>query len=229
MFVEWPCPLPGGATAGEMARLHDSGRAVRVLVIPPLFDEANKLRAQLAAVMRRLQRAQVDSVLPDLPGWNESTAPLARQSLGGWRTAMAHAAQHFRATHVFAVRGGALLAPDALPGWDYAPVGGRQILRGMIRARTIAAREAGREESSDAIAEMGRGEGVELAGWQIGPELFAQLETAEPATTTPRRTIAQGDVGGKPLWLRAEPDTDSAQADALVAIIARAAERDASA
>ncbi|MCP9223065.1 hypothetical protein MKP08_09925 [Erythrobacter sp. LQ02-29] len=219
MFVEWPCPRSGGETAGEMARVQDDGHAQRVLVIPPLFDEANKLRAQLAAVMRRLGRAGVDSVLPDLPGWNESTAPLGEQSLAGWRAAMASAAAHFRTTHALAVRAGALLVPAGTHGWDYAPIGGRQILRGMIRARTIAAREAGREESSDAIAETGRREGVELAGWQLGPTLFSELEGAEYTPDPVRKTIAQSDICGNPLWLRAEPDADSDQADALVAII----------
>jgi hypothetical protein len=44
------------------------------------------------------------------------------------------------------------------------------------------------------------------------------LESAEPSTNL--TDIAQGDVGGSGLWLRAEPGFDAKQADALAAIVA---------
>ena len=50
--------------------------------------------------------------------------------------------------------------------------------------------------------------------------MIAELETAEPPTPNGKRKIAQADVGGAALWLRAEPDDDAAQADALAAIVA---------
>jgi len=36
------------------------------------------------------------------------------------------------------------------------------------------------------------------------------------------RVILQDTIGGSPLWLRAEPDEDRAQADALAAVVAMA-------
>jgi hypothetical protein len=50
--------------------------------------------------------------------------------------------------------------------------------------------------------------------------MIADLESAELAPAPRQRDIAQGDLGGAGLWLRAEPDHDPRQADALAAIIA---------
>jgi len=193
---------------------------VRVLVLPALFDEANKLRRLTVEVMQRLDGAGIDSVLPDLPGCNESRQPLEAQSLDHWRQCAAAAAAHFSATHVLTLRGGVLAAPPEMPGWNYAPVVGQQVLRAMLRARTIAAREAGREETIEALQQTGRSEGVELAGWPLGPDLFAQLESAAPQPDAAQVEIDQGAIGGGALWLRAEPDESPEQADALAAAIA---------
>lgn len=220
MFAEWPCPLPGGTQSSEMARVYMQDRRHRVLVIAPLFDEHNKLRHQLVEVMRRLDLSGIDSVLPDLPGCNESAAPLATQSIESWRDGIRAAIAHFKPTRFISVRAGALLVPTGIPGWDYAPTGGKQVLRSMVRARVIAAKEAGHEESSDTLMATGREDGLDLAGWQLGSEMIRQLEAATPNESPIRTKIDQATVGGKPLWLRAEPDEDPEQADALAAIIA---------
>ncbi len=220
MFAVWPCPVQGDQTAEENVRLFDGARAQRILIIPPLFDEHNKLRHQLVEVMRRLDLSGIDSFLPDLPGWNESTLPLAQQTLNIWRKAIDAAASHFRVTHVLAVRGGGLLVPDTLPGWLYAPVGGKQLLRSMLRARVISSREAGTQESAEVLAEIARSDGVTLAGWAIGPEMFAELEVSEKPVQPNLAVIEQSSIGGSPLWLRAEPDDDAAQADVFAALIA---------
>ncbi|RDS78672.1 hypothetical protein DL238_11405 [Alteriqipengyuania lutimaris] len=199
----------------------DGGRTARLMVIPPLFEEANKLRHTLVEVMRRLDVAGIDGVLPDLPGCNESLAPLAEQTLDGWRTAARAAAEHFHATAVLTVRGGALLRPAGLPGWDYAPQDGGEVLRSMVRARLIASKEAGAQETREDIEALGCTQGATLAGWQIGPHMFAALKAAElPPREDGVALIDQEAVGGRPPWLRAEPDYDPAQADAIAAIIA---------
>lgn len=191
-----------------------------MLVLPALFDEANKLRRLTVEVMQRLDLAGIASVLPDLPGCNESRQPLEAQSLDHWRQCAVAAAEHFSATHVLTLRGGALVAPSPMPGWNYAPVAGRQVLRAMLRARTIAAREAGRDETIDALQQRGRSEGVELAGWHLDPALFSQLEDAAPQPDSAQAAIEQAAVGGSGLWLRAEPDESPEQAEALAAIVA---------
>lgn len=217
-LTDWPCPAPGGGTRDELALVFDRGRAMRLLVLPAWFDEANKLRRQTVEVMRRLDLSGIDSFLPDLPGCNESGAKLVHQTLDGWQDGASEAAHHFRATHVLTVRAGALLAPPGVSGWRYAPTGGRQTLRGMVRARIIAAKEAGKPERTEDLQEQGRTEGIELAGWHIGPEMFAALESAEPSEAL--TLIDQDALGGPGLWLRAEPDESPEQADALAAILA---------
>ena len=220
MYTAWNCPLADGSTSEELALAFDQGRKHRLLVIPALFDEANKLRRMTVEVMRRLDHSGVDCFLPDWPGCNESRAKLCEQSLESWRAAAAAAASAFQVTHILSLRAGALLAPEGLPGWRYAPTGGRQVLRAMLRARTIVAREAGREETMDSLQELGRAEGVELAGWSLGAAMFSQLEGAKVPDNPLLTEIEQSSLGGGGLWLRAEPDEDPEQADALAAIVA---------
>ena len=219
MYAPWPCPMPDGSTGEETALGFDQGRTKRVLVVPPLFDEANKLRHQLFEVMRFLDDSGVDSFLPDLPGCNESLAPFAEQSLAHWRDCTAAAAAHFRATHVFAVRSGSWLVPEAATGWLYAPAKPKQVLRSMIRARVLAGREGGREENAETLMERGREAGLVLAGWPLSPRLVSELESSEAVIPAGFAVIEQSQVGGKPLWLRAENDSDPEQAQALAAIV----------
>lgn len=220
MISTWNLPLGDGGTAEELLVAFDRQRAIRMLVCPAWFDEANKLRRFTLEVMRRLDEAGIDTFLPDLPGCNESLAPLDRQTLEGWRVGMAAAASSFKATHVLAIRAGTLIAPAHLPGWHYAAQSGQKLLRAMIRARTIAAREAGREEKVEALLALGRSEGLLLGGWPLGAGLIRALENAEPVLAEGQHELAQAMLGGPGLWLRAEPDEDASQADALTQIIA---------
>jgi exosortase A-associated hydrolase 1 len=212
----WPTPAGGE----EYALAFDRGRNSRLLILPALFDEANKLRHFTAEVMRRLDAAGIDSFLPDLPGCNESLAPLEVQTLAGWRQAAEAAAVHFGATHGLSIRGGALCEPAALPALRYSPATGSSLLRAMLRARVLAGKEAGIAEEREALTERGRAEGLELAGYRLGSRLIRELETAEPSGGAALANIAQGDVGGAGLWLRAEPDHSPQQADSLARIVA---------
>lgn len=216
----WPCPLPDGESSEEYALAFDHGREQRLLIIPALFDEMNRMRRFTVEVMRRLDASGIDCVLPDLPGTNESLAPLETQSLGSWQAAMKAAAAHFRTTHVLAIRGGAMLVPDSLPGWLYAPAKGSAILRQILRARTLASKEAGREEKREDLVSLALSEGIELAGYRIGPQLFADLEEADAGPGDGLSVIEQAMLGGPGLWLRAEPGESRELADALAAILA---------
>ncbi len=215
----WPCPAADGSETAEYTLTFDSARKHRVLIIPALFDEGNKLRRLTVEVMRRLDGAGIDCFLPDLPGTNESGASLAAQSLESWTGAMLGAVNHFRATRVFALRGGGLVMPKVIPGWHYAPVKGASLLRQMLRARILASRELGREETQDGLLATGKTDGLELIGYALGPAMLAQLQGAVPADRAGIVPIDQEIVGGNPLWLRAEPDEDQSQADAIAAVI----------
>ena len=191
-----------------------------MLVLPALFDEANKTRHLAVETMRRLDAAGIDCVLPDLPGWNESLVPLQDQTLTGWRESAKAAERHFGATHVLAIRAGAILAPQGLRGWRYAPIGGATALKALLRAQVISAREAGREASSERLLEQGMREGLELAGYRLGAKMVAQLAAAQLPDSGTVAEIGHDMVGGAAPWLRAEPGFDPAQADALAAIVA---------
>lgn len=220
MIATWPCPTVDDGKAEEYAFAFDRGRAQRLLIIPALFDEANRLRRLTVETMRRLDQAGIDCFLPDLPGCNESLQRLNQVSLDRWSSAMVAAAQHFGASHVLSIRGGALVVPPSLPGWRYAPVNGASILRQMLRIRILTAREAGRDETQDSLLALGLSEGLELAGFPLSPAMVAGLQSAIPPEGTEQSIIGQDMLGGGALWLRAEPDEDRGQADALAAVIA---------
>lgn len=224
MIATWQAPYEGGKTSEELLVSFDQSRERRILIIPALFDEANKLRRFTVELMRAADGRGVDTFLPDLPGCNESLVPLESQSLEAWRSAVSSAAETFKTTHILAIRGGALLSPKMLPGWHYAPLSGPKLLRGMLRARTIASREAGKQETSEELLEKGRREGLMLGGWNIGPAMFNELEQADLDQADQNQMIAQKDLGGAGLWLRAEPGEDAKASEALGAIIAGDAE-----
>ena len=218
MILEWPCPSPDNPEAVEYAFGRRTGRTACVLIVPALFEEMNRTRRMLVEAMRALHAHAIDVILPDLPGCNESTADFSAQSLDSWRGAMADAALYFGATHVLAVRGGALVAPAHLPGWALEPAKGAGLLRQLLRARAIAAREAGCEERIEDLLTAGRISGLELAGYRCGAALIAGLETAVPAPHL--APIALSEIGGAALWLRSEPGEDAAQSAALATHLA---------
>jgi hypothetical protein len=213
----YPCPLPGEGITQEFALAFDRSRLHRLLIVPALFEEANRMRRLTVEVMRRLDAAGIDCFLPDLPGCNESLQPLEAQTITTWRGAMAAAAEHFGATHVLGIRGGTLVQPD-LPGWRYGPVKGANLLRQMLRARIVVSREAGLAESQESLLETGSRSGLELVGYRLGSELLSGLQSAVPGDRG--LEVLQDMVGGGGMWLRAEPGEDRGQADALAAIVA---------
>ncbi|MEP3051622.1 MAG: hypothetical protein ABJP48_01405 [Erythrobacter sp.] len=220
MIGNWPAPLPDGSTSDEMVVKFDSGRSERLLIIPPLFEEANTLRRFTIEVMRRLDESGKDTFLPDLAGLNESLAPLAGQSLSNWQRSVSAAQLQFGATHILGIRSGALLlAPDNANGFVYAPQSGANLLRNMLRARIIASREYGIEETTEQLSEEGRVGGLELAGWAIGSTLFRELETAKFEAREKCIEIEQDRLGGAGLWLRAEPADDDNQSRKLALLI----------
>jgi pimeloyl-ACP methyl ester carboxylesterase len=214
-FVQWP----SGETQ-ETALVFDDFRRWRLLIVPALFDESNRMRRFTVEVMRRLNNAGVDCILPDLPGMGESLAPLEAQTPETWRAAVAAAAKHFRASHVLGIRGGALLLPEGLPGWRYAPQNGANALRQMMRARIMSSREAGIAESQEGLLAVALEGGIELVGYRLGAEFIRQYQSLTPMSSPVVSDIDQDMVGSGGLWLRAEPSEDRAQADALAAILA---------
>lgn len=219
MISSWPCPLRDGTVSEELIIRHGPEDAPALLIIPPLFAEHNLMRRQIVLLMQELADAGFHTILPDLPGCNESLEPLPRQTLAHWRAAMEVAIDQFGISSVLAIRSGALLAPENAAGFLYAPQSGAKLLRGMIRAQSLSSRESGTPQSSEDLLASGRTTGVCLGGWDIGSEMFRELEAAEPPSTQSYAEISQSQLDGGGLWLRAEPGEDEHQSAQLAKLI----------
>jgi pimeloyl-ACP methyl ester carboxylesterase len=195
-----------------------------ILIVPPLFEEANRTRRTLVMAMRALAADGFAAVLPDLPGQNESLVPLVEVDLDRWQDALADVAAAIDGPVMIAsVRGGALIdnRAKAAAWWRLTPVGGASLLRTLMRARVSADREAGVASSLEALQDEAKTAPLLLAGNRLSPAMIAQLGTSEAQAVGPLRNVALGTDGfaGTPLWLRAEPGEDAAMAAAIAADI----------
>lgn len=214
----------------EYCLAFDRKRTGRVMLIAPLFDEANRTRRLLVATMRHLDAIGVDSFLPDLPGQNESRIAQQDADPALWREALAACAAEHGISHVASLRGGALV--DHFQGaervWRLAPAKGAQLLRTMIRTRIASDKESGISASSSDLMDEARAQGIELAGNMLSPAMIAGLEQSVPEERLPVHLArlegdsqsADSHIPGSPLWLRAEPGEDPAMAEAMARDIA---------
>lgn len=197
-----------------------------ILIIPPLFDEMNRVRAMLVTTMRDLATRGVMTLLPDLPGCNESLAPIEKQTVAGWQHAMQAAAVQLDATHIASIRGGTLVDTiSALPHWRLAPAKGASLLKTMLRTRIAADKEAGRTSSIHGLMAEVQAGPIELAGYRLCAAMLAELDDAIPDVSLDTHEVALGEardqIWGKPIWLRAEPQEDPDMSAALAAELDR--------
>lgn len=223
MFIEWPAPLPDGGTSVELAISTARKDAPDLLVIPPLFDEANRMRAQLVLLMRTLQDLGISSVMPDLPGTNESLQPQDAQTLSAWRAAAGSAAKHFGVRHALFTRSACFLDTGVVPAIHYAPSDPAKLLRAMARAQSLAEKEEGNHRTPSQIIEKACSDGSTLAGWKIGAAMARELVEGTVDGNVTARILTHDDIGGRPLWLSNESGVDEKQAIALAAVIAEEA------
>ncbi|MDO9364259.1 MAG: hypothetical protein Q7T60_15115 [Sphingopyxis sp.] len=196
-----------------------------ILIVPPLFEEANRLRRTLVLAMRALAAKGFRAVLPDLPGQNDSLVALADVDLARWRDSLADTAAGIDGPLIVAsFRGGALIdhRVEAAAWWRLAPVGGASLLRTLMRSRVSADREAGRTSSLESLQDAAKTAPLLLAGNRLSPAMVAQLGVSEAQAVEPLRSVGLGadGIAGTPLWLRAEPGEDATMAEAIAADIA---------
>ena len=187
--------------------------AEAVLFVPPLFEEMNRTRALITAVMRRLAAGRIACWLPDLAGTGESRTALEAVTWNDWRHDVMAAANHVAQRSggqplVVSLRGGALLddGVEALGWWRLAPVPGASLARDMVRAGLA---------------------GVEWAGYAPSADLRMRLEAAKPIDPMPLRTVrlasdagaADAKLAGPALWRRSEPGNSTELADGIAADI----------
>jgi len=203
----------------------------QILLIPPLFDEMNRMRRMLVDSMRALDTRGIGSILPDLPGSNESLFPQADASFDLWRKALSQCtAQHSVTPHVASFRGSALVDDfdSANKIWRLSPAKGNSLLRTMMRTRIASDKEAGTVTTMAALSEQAESSAINLAGNDIGPQMFKDLQETKLSDHEHVRTVrlesdsqpADAKLLGTALWLRAEPDEDMALSQAIADDIA---------
>lgn len=200
--------------------------ARRILIIPPLFDEMNRVRAMLVTAVRGLAERGVATMLPDIPGCNESLAGISSQTIENWQGAMTAAAQQLSATHVASIRGGALIdSAVALPHWRLAPAKGASLLKTMLRTRIASDKEAGKTSSVETLMAAAQSRPIELSGYVLGIDMLMSLDAALPDASIEAHEMSVGEeagqLWGKPIWLRAEPQEDPDMSAALAAELDR--------
>ncbi|MHA0328463.1 hypothetical protein [Sphingomonas melonis] len=201
-----------------------------VILVLPLFEEANRTRTFAVGLLRQLAERRIAGLLPDVPGQGESLVPLAGLSvprMAGALTALTrHCLANGRRAYAVGIRSGALL--DTLAPcsgrWHLAPQDGDSLLRDLHRTWRAAGNDGDRE------AMMYGADAVEVAGNVLSPDLLASLAAATPFDQpgTPRRVVrlssdpapADRHIDAAPLWRRAEPGDDPALADLLAHDIA---------
>lgn len=203
----------------ELCLITGAQHSQTILLIPPLFDEMNRMRRMLIDVMRLLAEREIGSMLPDLPGTNESLFPQELANLAIWREALAAlSAGRKPPLKIASFRAGCLIDDftDGASKWRFSPVRGQSVLRTMMRTRIASDKEAGRSSDMAHITAEARSGSVNLAGNRISSVLFSELEGAVPTPSEQVQTVqlesstraADAKLPGSALWLRAEPDED---------------------
>lgn len=183
--------------------------APAILIVPPLFEEMNRTRALIAAIMRGLARRGHCGWLLDLGGTGESERDLGEMGWDDWRhdvtLAAAHVAEKSSQPLIASLRGGGLVddGAEARGWWRFAPVDGSALARDLVRS--------------------GLAGGVEYAGYAPSAALKAALEAAKPAAVAPVRTVrlatdrgaADATLEGPALWRRSEPGNSVELAEAI--------------
>lgn len=187
---------------------HGAGSPVTLLVLPALFEEANRMRRFTVSVMRHLAMQNIGTILPDLPGTGDSETAICDTILSDWQDAVSALAADVWGSISF--RGGALLDGACNKRWQLAPETGERLLRDMVRATAFS--------GDTSVAELDREAGIRptrLVGNLISPAMFLALRNA---------TVVSGayvsDVAGPKLWRSAEPGDDAAFAERVADDIA---------
>ncbi len=194
-----------------------------VIASLPLFEEANRMRAFIVAMLRVLAAQGVGSILPDWPGTGESLIETHEARLLAMRAACEALVEQIpRPAYALGVRSGALIDASApMDGrWHLSPVEGETVLREQSRTRS----------GMDVTTLLEASKPVELAGNLLSPAMLSDLANARvyDGEHVPRRVVRlDGDprpadlkLAGAPLWRRAEPGKDSVLAERLANDIA---------
>ena len=191
---------------------------VQVILIQPLFEEANRLRKTLVGVKRGLHALGFGVTLPDFPGTGESMTALHEKTLDDWRAALVSLVANRKSAQQSVIlasfRGGALIdtCVESDGVWRLAPDTGARFLRDM--SRTVSVRHNGL--TNDEI--------YDHAGYPLPHDFISDLEAAAPELASKLRIArlvqdpndADVRIAGAPLWRRSEPGEDPDLTQAII-------------
>jgi hypothetical protein len=194
----------------------------QIVIVPPLFEEANRLRKTLVDVMRGLAQRGFGAALPDLPATGESIAAYSATTFEDWQAALAAVVATVRPDggRVFlaSFRGGALIDHAvAVDGrWRLAEETGARLLRDL--SRMVLARSF-RIKGDDPLDE---------SGYLLPAPFKLALEAAIPQEVAGLRTVrlindpaeAHARIAGASIWRRIEPTEDAVLLQATIDDIA---------
>jgi hypothetical protein len=196
----------------EQLLRHGMGSKITLLVLPALFEEANRMRRFTISIMRNLAALGIETILPDLPGTGESLTELIDVQLQDWHDAVAALTDN--CTGSIAIRGGALLDASSARRWRLAPETGERLLRDMARATAFS-----EGLPVHVVTDSARKSPTWLAGNLLNPQFFNALHEAAPSADAYVSTIA-----GPKLWRAAESSDDPMFTASCAQDIARWAE-----
>jgi exosortase A-associated hydrolase 2 len=169
-----------------------AGASATVLVVPPFAEEMNKSRRMLTEACLALAARGVSSVAVDLYGTGDSEGEFADASVARWLDSLKgligwSAARGMPITRLLGVRLGCLLAAELVKasGLDVARtvfwqpvVEGSRMLDQFLRLRVAAQMmDAGNKESVADLRKRLHDEAIEVAGYDLSPQLVAGIDT----------------------------------------------------
>lgn len=196
------------SSAGEQA----------VLYIPPFAEEMNKARRMVALQAAELARSGCRVLLLDLYGTGDSAGDFRDARWEFWLDDLTRAVewlagQGCRRVTLWGLRAGCLLAlgllhegrvsADRLVLWQPV-ITGKQMLTQFLRLRIAAelAGDRGRETVASMREQLSRGEPLEVAGYELAPELAASIDAqnlSPPPQNVPVYWYEVASVGERPL------------------------------
>ncbi len=174
-----------------------------LVFVPPFAEEMNRTRRMVSLQARELASLGVAVLVVDLYGCGDSAGDFRDARWDVWREDVAVASSWLRAQGIhriglWGLRLGGLLAAEVIAAsrtpfeqlilWQ-PTINGSTLLTQFLRARIAAGMsEPGRGESTEGLrAALANGRSVEVAGYDLSPELAAAIDaTSLDDLTLPR-------------------------------------------
>jgi len=186
-------PTGGGALCSVCFRpAKETGKAL--VFCPPFAEEMNKCRRMMVLTAQQLAAGGVTSVIVDLIGTGDSSGQFSDASWGAWRENIATTLGWLTQNRDYevslcGVRLGAALALDVARSGDAAVtsmvfwqpvISGSTFMTQFLRLKLAAQLHDGGGITTDALrAQSAAGSSVEVAGYELTPELIAAVDAID--------------------------------------------------